>query len=104
MKRKNKSVQSHHQNSIRETARPGGGYRSSVTLPVLFGLAFLAGLALVLLHFSSAVYGGLLLASVPLVLTEDQIKEFQTILSEVKGGWAELRGLPMTCKGLQDEN
>src|SRR5262245_16918450 len=102
MKRKNKSVQRHHQNSILETARPRGRYLSALTF--LFGLAFLAGLALVLSHFSSAFYSGLVLASVPLVLTEDQLKEFQTILSEMKGGWAELRGLPMTCKGLQDEN
>jgi HK97 family phage major capsid protein len=113
MKRKNKSVQRHSKNSIFETGRPGGTYSSSrrarsdapyLSVSDLLGLALFAGLALVLLHFSSAFYGGLVLASVPLVLTEDQIKEFQTILTEMKGGWAELRSLPMTCKGLQDEN
>src|SRR5262245_23231166 len=107
MKRKNKSVQRHTQNSIFENGRHAkqrSRTRRNSDLPCLFTLAFLAGLALVLIHFSSAFYSGLVLASVPLALTEDQIKEFQTILSEMKGGWAELRGLPTTCKGLQDEN
>jgi HK97 family phage major capsid protein len=38
------------------------------------------------------------------VITNEQIQEFQTILGEMKGGWAELRGLPTACKSLQDEN
>jgi HK97 family phage major capsid protein len=37
-------------------------------------------------------------------LTEDQVKEFQTILGEVKGGWAEIKALPATVKTLKDEN
>jgi HK97 family phage major capsid protein len=37
-------------------------------------------------------------------LTTEQITEFQGILGEMKGGWAELKGLPTTCKTLQDEN
>lgn len=39
----------------------------------------------------------------PLVLTEDQVKEFQAILGEVKTGWTQLKELPATCRGLQDE-
>src|SRR5512143_1580362 len=36
-------------------------------------------------------------------LNEDQVKEFQTILGEVKGGWAEIKALPATFKVLQDD-
>ena len=38
------------------------------------------------------------------ILTDEQIQEFQAILGEMKGGWAELKGLPVACKALQDEN
>jgi len=31
-----------------------------------------------------------------LQLTDDQVAEFQTILAEVKGGWAEIKALPAT--------
>ena len=31
-------------------------------------------------------------------LTEDQVKEFQTILGEVKGGWAQIKDLPATLR------
>lgn len=37
-------------------------------------------------------------------LTEEQVKEFQSILGEVKGGWAEIKALPATFKTLQDDN
>ena len=37
-------------------------------------------------------------------LTEEQTQEFQTILGEMKGGWAEIRALPATFKTLQDDN
>jgi HK97 family phage major capsid protein len=37
------------------------------------------------------------------ILTEEQVKEFQGILGEIKGGWAELKALPATFKTLQDE-
>jgi len=36
-------------------------------------------------------------------LPEDQVKEFETILGEMKGGWAEIKALPATFKTLQDE-
>jgi len=38
-----------------------------------------------------------------LQLTDDQVAEFQTILTEVKGGWAELKALPATFKSFQDD-
>ena len=62
--------------------------------------------AFALFHFTSSLFaaGGLSLALAPLALTDEQLKEFESILGEMKGGWAELRGLPSTCKGLQDEN
>ena len=36
-------------------------------------------------------------------LSEDQVKEFRTVLDEVKGGWAEIKALPATLKVLQDD-
>ena len=36
-------------------------------------------------------------------LTEEQTNEFSAILAEIKGGWAELKSLPATCKSLQDQ-
>ena len=44
------------------------------------------------------------LAASPLVLTEDQVKEFQGILGEMQSGWADLKGLPATVKSLQTDN
>ena len=38
------------------------------------------------------------------ILTEEQVKEFQGILGEMKGGWAEIKALPATFKTLQDES
>src|ERR1043166_3800721 len=38
------------------------------------------------------------------ILTDEQIKEFQGILGEMKGGWADLKDLPAACKTLRDEN
>src|SRR5690349_16364356 len=37
-------------------------------------------------------------------MTDEQItNEFQTILGEIKGGWAEIKPLPATFKTLQDQ-
>src|ERR1051325_11123187 len=36
-------------------------------------------------------------------LNEEQVKEFQTILGEMKGGWAEIKALPATFKTLQED-
>jgi HK97 family phage major capsid protein len=40
----------------------------------------------------------------PTPLTEDQLQEFQTMLGEIKGDWAEVKTLPTTLKTLQDDN
>src|SRR5712664_2545568 len=71
----------------------------------IIGLALLAALAVTLCHWPSAIFAvGTVLASVPLVLSEDQIKEFQSILGEMKGGWAELKALPASFKSFQQDN
>ena len=36
-------------------------------------------------------------------LTEEQVQEFQTVLGEIKGGWANVKDLPATFKIIQDE-
>ncbi len=72
----------------------------------IIGLALLAALAYFALHTSdfALLASGLCLASAPLVLTEDQVKEFQGLLGEIKGGWAALKDLPAACQSLQDDN
>src|SRR5258707_10967299 len=37
-------------------------------------------------------------------LTEEQLAEFQNILTEAQGGWAEIKTLPALFKKLKDEN
>jgi HK97 family phage major capsid protein len=44
------------------------------------------------------------LAAAPVLITEEQLQEFQGILGELKGGWGEIKNLPATFKSLQDEN
>src|SRR5438105_2533571 len=71
------------------------------------GLALLAALAVGLWTLDFGLWtsaAGLALAAAPLALTEEQIKEFQGILGEIKGGWSEMKNLPVTFKSLQDEN
>ena len=46
---------------------------------------------------------GCLCATMPLVLTEDQAREFQGILGELRSGWGDMRGLPTTVQALQTE-
>ena len=71
----------------------------------IIGLALLAALAVTLCHLPSAILPfGMVLASVPLVLSEEQVKEFQSILGEMKGGWAELKALPVTFKTFQHDS
>jgi len=38
------------------------------------------------------------------LIPDDQIREFQTLLGEIKDDWAEIKILPTTCKGLHEEN
>src|SRR4051812_29044971 len=37
-------------------------------------------------------------------ITEEQLLEFRTILSDVKGGWAEIKSLPNVLKTVQSDN
>src|SRR6266576_2220444 len=69
----------------------------------IIGLALLAALAVIFCHPAILAFGTVL-ASVPLVLSEEQIKEFQSILGEMKGGWAELKALPASFKSFQQDN
>ena len=49
------------------------------------------------------VAAGCLLATAPLVLTEEQAREFQGILGELRTGWGDVRGLPASVQALQTE-
>ncbi len=40
----------------------------------------------------------------PSELTEDQTKDFQTILTDIRGGWSAVKSLPAMFKGLQADN
>ena len=70
------------------------------------GLALLAALAYFGLRNLDLGFCacGLALAAAPLVLTEEQVKEFHGILGEMKGGWEEIKRLPAACQSLQDDN
>ena len=74
------------------------------TLLALFALAVLAALAVALdqslLSLQPLAFS---LALAPVVLTEEQVKEFQTLVAEMKGGWAEVQPLPGNIKTLQSE-
>ena len=63
----------------------------------IIGLAVLAALAVTICHPPSSIFAlgsacgaafafGTAMATVPLVLSEEQVKEFQSILGEMKGG------------------
>ncbi len=54
------------------------------------------------LEAGTAVAG--ILAVGPLVLTEEQVGEFQGILGEIKGAWGELKGVPAGLRELREEN
>src|SRR5205823_7476324 len=78
----------------------------------LVGLAFLGTLAVLAVlnlqletcNLHLLFSGGLALAAAPVVITEEQMREFQGILGELQSGWGELKNLPATFKSLQDEN
>lgn len=67
------------------------------------------GAVAVLAHYGMTVLGfgaaeaGMALALAPAVLTEEQVKEFQSMLTEIKEGWCALTGLPGQVKGLADQ-
>jgi len=90
--------------SITNQASPK--HMKTKTILGYLGIALLATLALGIwsLDFSLWTTSAVALASMPLVLTEDQVKEFQGILSEMKGGWAELKRLPEVFASFKTEN
>src|SRR5215475_12959491 len=70
----------------------------------LLGLFVLVGMFAALMATHLGIWApALTLAIAPLVLTEEQVKEFQGILGEMKAGWADLKNLPTTFRSLQDE-
>src|SRR5207253_153285 len=75
----------------------------------LIGLAVLAmlGWSVVSGHWAMALDLGtsaVALAAVPVVVTEEQLREFQGILGELQGGWGEIKNLPAMLKSVQNEN
>ena len=72
------------------------------------GLAALALLAVLAAQLWTLDFGlwtsAAALALAPVALTEDQIKEFQGILGEIKGGWAALKTLPDNLASLRTES
>src|SRR5207245_2560138 len=51
-----------------------------------------------------ALAGGIVLAAAPIAVTEDQLREFTSLLDEVKGGWSRVKELPDLLKRVEDEN
>ena len=80
------------------------GLASLATLAVAIGATDLWKLCVSLVDPVTVLVCGLSLAAVPLAFTEEQIQEFQGILGEIKGGWAELKKLPEILGGLKQEN
>src|SRR2546422_9687126 len=77
---------------------------------VLLGLGALALLAMVGLSLQFEIFNfqfamaGLALATAPVALTPEQLEEFNSILSEIKGGWGRVKELPDLLKRVEDEN
>lgn len=46
---------------------------------------------------------GFALAMAPVAFTDDQVREFKDLLEQIKGGWAEVKGLPVAFQDLQAE-
>src|SRR5712672_1101001 len=90
--------------SITNQASPK--HMKTKTILGYLGIALLAILAVSLWTMDCGLWttSAVALASMPLVLTEDQVKEFQGILSEMKGGWAELKRLPEVFASFKTEN
>jgi HK97 family phage major capsid protein len=81
------------------------------TFVTCFALALLGALGFALWSLHSGLWtldlglwtSGVALAAAPLALTEEQVKELQGILTDIQGGWAELKNLPASFKTMQDE-
>ena len=80
------------------------GLASLATLAIALGATDLWKLCVSLVDPVTVLVCGLSLAAVPLAFSEEQIQEFQGILGEIKGGWAELKKLPEILGGLKQEN
>ena len=52
------------------------------------------------LHWAAV---GVLCATAPVALTESQLREWQSILGDIKGGWDRVKGLPESLQILQDQ-
>lgn len=81
----------------------------NIKLAVYLGLALLAGLAAAAVIMADTALaglcaGGFALAAAPVALTEEQVKEFQSLLGDIQGGWAELKALPGALRTVQDES
>jgi HK97 family phage major capsid protein len=69
------------------------------------GLLLLAALAITAYYCQSLLWtSAAVLAAAPLVLTEEQVKEFQGLLGEIKSGWSDLKNLPQHLGTLRGEN
>src|ERR1041384_7371748 len=64
----------------------------------------LADLSSAICHLPFLSLGGLALASAPLAFTEEQMKEFTSLLDDLKGGWTRVKELPDLLKRVEDEN
>src|SRR6266446_663141 len=77
---------------------------------VLLGLGALALLAMFGLSLQFEIFNfqfamaGVALATAPVALTPEQLEEFNSILSEIKGGWGRVKELPDLLKRVEDEN
>jgi HK97 family phage major capsid protein len=73
------------------------------TMVSIIGLALLTALAYFGLHMLrlELAASGFMLALAPLVLTEEQVKEFQGVLGEIREGWGEIKALPGSLKALE---
>lgn len=74
-------------------------------ITVTIGLALLAALGVGLAEVAAGrlpeLALGVCLAAAPVVLSEEELREFQGLLGEMKGGWAELKPLPAACRQLE---
>jgi HK97 family phage major capsid protein len=68
------------------------------------GLALLAAVAAGLFTCDTGLASSMaLLAIAPLVMTEEQVRELQGIVGDIKASWSEIRPLPGAFKAVQDE-
>src|SRR4051794_600101 len=71
----------------------------------LLAAAAAAGYHLQMFNFDlSLLFGtGVVMATVPAVLTEEQVRDFRGLVTDLKSGWADLKNLPASVKSVQDD-